>query len=485
MTHWILKQALKLLLFLINAALIVFVTLILAGAFAARNKADLEVWHTVELNGEFRAGNGVTTLEEYLQNEERLFRELEQKITLEVEQSDRNELNRFARGSRSYPDRNGKNWNRSEVQIPDEIRGGILLLHGMTDSPYSLRHFTQSLRDKGYYVLNLRMPGHGTTPGELSRINWRDWEAAVQIGAADVSNRLAPDQPFYILGYSNGGSLALNYTLNSLGDTGLRIPDQLFLISPMLGVSGMARFGKIYQWLGNLKFFSKSQWSDIYPEYDPHKYNSFPMNAAQQSVLITKAVDQQLRRMVNSGAANLMPPVLTFQSLVDATVITRDLISRLYDRLPANGSELVLFDVNRVSVLEYFVSPKHDKLLSELVSSSERDYTLTVIANEESWSSAVSAKSRLPHQGHFSEQPLGNEWPEAFYSLSHVALPFPPDDVIYGFSPGSNPSEFIQIGKVQMVGESRALTFPSNLYTRARSNPFFDYMKQRILDATQ
>ena len=107
--------------------------------------------------------------------------------------------------------------------------------------------------DKGYYVLNLRLPGHGTTPGELSRVNWRDWEAAVRIGAADVSNQLTPDMPFYIMGYSNGGSLALNYTINSLNDTSLRIPDQLFLISPMLGVSGLCEIrGKFISGWGKL-----------------------------------------------------------------------------------------------------------------------------------------------------------------------------------------------------------------------------------------
>ncbi len=42
-----------------------------------------------------------------------------------------------------------------------------------------------------------------------------------------------------------------------------------------------------------------------------------------------------------------MPPVLTFQSVVDFTVSTQAVVSALYGNLPANGSELVLFDVNR------------------------------------------------------------------------------------------------------------------------------------------
>ena len=483
MTRRLLRILLRIALFLGNAVLIVFVTLILAGAYAARQGPELEVWHRVPLGSEFRAGGGVETLDEYLLNEKRVFEQLERVITSQVEQDEHNELNRFARGSRSYPERNGRNWNRSEQRVPDKIRGGVLLLHGMTDSPYSMRHFARLFHEHGFYVLNLRMPGHGTTPGELARIDWQDWMAAVRLGAADVGNRLAPDQPFYIMGYSNGGSLAVKYALDSLDDTSLRIPDQLFLISPMLGVSGLARFGKIYYWLGKLKFFEKASWSETFPEYDPFKYNSFPMNGARQSMALTTAIDKQLRWMANSGTLNIMPPVLTFQSLVDSTVITDAIVTRLYNRLPANGSELVLFDVNRVGLLEFFVSPRHDRLLNRLTGSNALDYALTVVANETSESLSVVASSKQAHGSTFNRQPLGLKWPENFYSMSHVALPFPPFDEVYGFEPVAGQEPYPQIGLAQMVGENGALVFPPSLFTRARSNPFFGYIEDRLVEA--
>jgi alpha-beta hydrolase superfamily lysophospholipase len=482
MTRRLIRLVLKVALFLGQAALIVFVTLVLAGAFAARQSRNLENWHTIQLNSEFRAGGSVHSLDDYILNEQRVFEELETKIVSHVEHDEQNELNRFARGSLSFPEKNGRNWNRSEQRVPGRIRGGVLLLHGMTDSPYSLRHFARLFHDQGFYVLNMRMPGHGTMPSELARVRWQDWHAAVKIGAAEVSSRLAPDQPFYIMGYSNGGSLALKYALDSLDDTALRIPDQLFLISPMLGVSSLARFGKIYYWLGKLEFFEKAAWSDTLPEYDPFKYNSFPMNGARQSLALTTAIDKQLRWMANSGTLSIMPPVLTFQSLVDSTVITEAIVTRLYNRLPANGSELALFDVNRAGLLEFFVNPRHDRLLDQLTDSGVLDYTLTVVANENSESPFVAARTKLPHQNAFSSQQLGLRWPENFYSLSHVALPFPPYDEVYGFEPLSGQEPYPQIGLAQMVGENGALVFPASLYTRARSNPFFSYMEQRVLD---
>ncbi len=183
--------------FLAQAALIVFVTLILAGAFAARQGPQLENWHTVQLNSEFRAGGPVQTLDDYILNEQRVFEELEREVISHVEQDEQNELNRYARGSLSFPEKNGRNWNRSEQRVPDRLRGGVLLLHGMTDSPYSLRHFARLFHDQGFYVLNMRMPGHGTTPSELAHVRWQDWAAAVRLGAAEVSSRLVPDQPFF------------------------------------------------------------------------------------------------------------------------------------------------------------------------------------------------------------------------------------------------------------------------------------------------
>lgn len=474
---------LRLVFFLGQAALIVLVTLILAGAFAARQRPDLEIWHTIELTSEFRAGAGIQTLDEYLEIERRVFEELTSKVVSVVEMGDGKELNRFSAGNRSFPELNGKNWNRTQVSEPAKIIGGVLMLHGMTDSPYSMRHFASLMYDKGYYVLNMRMPGHGTVPAGLATVGWRDWDAAIRIGAADVASKLTADQPFFIMGYSNGGSLALKYALDSIEDAGLRSPDRLILLSPMLGVSSLARFGKIYYWLGKIEFFRQALWLDVLPEFDPHKYNSFPMNALRQSMALTSTIDQQLRRMADSGSLDRMPPVLTFQSLVDATVLTGAIVNRLYHRLPANGSELVLFDINREGVLESLVNPRHDALLERLQQSGSLDYNLTLISNRRSRSEFVGAIIRYPQSQDLHYRELEHAWPEDLYSLSHVALPFPPDDEIYGFEEPAQETRFPRIGGAQMAGESGALIVPASLFTRVRSNPFHTYVERRIIEA--
>lgn len=474
---------LKLALFLLQAAVIVTVTVILAGAFAARQGPELEVWHTTNLESEFHVGQEVSSLDQYLEIEDRVFEELNAAVVEVVGESEIETLNRFSRNSRSFPEQAGINLNRSQVLRPGIVQGGVLMLHGMTDSPYSMRHFARQFQSKGFYVLNLRMPGHGTLPAGLATVDWRDWEAAVRVGAKHVASLLEPDQPFVVMGYSNGGALAVHYALNSLESTALRTPDSLVLVSPMLGVSRLARFGKIYYWLGQIGFFHKSLWLDLLPEYDPHKYNSFPMNAAIQSHALTSAIYAQVLRLSGNGELSGIPPVLTFQSLVDSTVLTRSIVDNLFDLLPDNGSELVIFDLNRDAQIASLVKPDTQQLFEDLIQPDSDQYGLTVISNESDQVRRVREYHKPANSADIATRDLGLEWPRDFYSLSHVALPFPPDDMVYGYLEPSAPSRFPGIGRAQMLGENGALAVPSSLFTRARSNPFFGYLQQRLEQA--
>ena len=62
-----------------------------------------------------------------------------------------------------------------------------------------------------------------------------------------------------------------------------------------------------------------------------------------------------------------LPPILTFQSVIDFTVSTPAVLSELYAHLPSNGSELVLFDVNRNVKFGPLIRPAADEALSRLV----------------------------------------------------------------------------------------------------------------------
>src|SRR5215510_15626236 len=118
-------------------------------------------------------------------------------------------------------------------------------------------------------------------------------------------------------------------------------------ISPMIGITEMARFAGVFGWPAVLPHFARAAWLSVTPEFNPFKYNSFPINGARQSSLLTRALQGQMARYARDNRLAELPPVLTFQSVVDFTVSTRAIVTALYERLPANGSELVLFDLNR------------------------------------------------------------------------------------------------------------------------------------------
>ncbi len=70
-------------------------------------------------------------------------------------------------------------------------------------------------------------------------------------------------------------------------------------------------------------------------------------------------------------------------------------------------------------------------------------------------------------------------WPRTVFSLSHVALPFPPDDPLYGYEV-AGPSNHVQLGNIAIRGENGVLTVPMWALTRQRSNPFHSYVLERI-----
>ena len=56
---------------------------------------------------------------------------------------------------------------------------GVLLSHGFTGSPQSLRPWAEHLAAAGYTVRLPRLPGHGTSWQEMNTTRWTDWYAEI------------------------------------------------------------------------------------------------------------------------------------------------------------------------------------------------------------------------------------------------------------------------------------------------------------------
>jgi alpha-beta hydrolase superfamily lysophospholipase len=458
----------------------VFATLLLVQVFAERRMLDLELWHEVPPAGEFRAADAGPAFgwEAYLEIEDRLFRGLGTYSIPPDSLGGRSPILRFVRGGRGDPATFERNWNRTTELLPGEISGGVLLLHGLTDSPYSMRSLATFFQGEGFYALCPRLPGHGTVPAGLLEVSWKDWMAAVRLAARHVRERVGPGKPIYLCGYSTGGGLAILQTLEALagGDV---LPDRLFLFSPAIGVTAFARasnWHKAYSWIPG---FEKSKWLSVEPEYDPFKYNSFPKNAGAQVWELTKEIQREIERAGERGRLDELPPVTTFQSTVDSTIVAAAVASGLYEKLPPNGSELVVFDVNRLAVLDGFYGDPRTPL-EEMQRDPSLPFVLTVVENAGADSPAVVARTRAPSSREIREEPLGLEWPRQVYSLAHVAIPFPPDDPLYGEGAADASGSRVHLGDLSLRGEKNVLVVSATDLMRLRHNPFHSYMIEKI-----
>src|SRR6185295_2225500 len=242
-------------------------------------------------------------------------------------------------------------------------------------------------------------------------------------------------KPLLLVGYSNGGALVLKDALDGLERGDPSPPARLVLISPMIGVAPFAWMARVISLLGPIPYFERARWLDVMPEYNPFKYNSFPANAAVQSWRLSSEVQAQILRLGKAGRLKDLPPVIAFQSLVDATVSTAAVVHSLFDQLDTNGSELVLFDINRLSGMEPFIDPATATILSRLTDRSPRRYGRSLVTNADRDSLEVVERSIRADRTEILTRPTGLAWPREMFSLAHVALPFTIDDDLYGQNP--------------------------------------------------
>ncbi len=469
-------QLVKLLLSGLVGALII---LLIVFVVALDNRPDLNVWHLAELDEEFTASSPVESFEEYLSLEDRLFRQLDERVYQKIAPSDRYLINRYYRGSASDPDRWPVNLNRSFELSTERPRAGVLLLHGMSDSPYSLYNLGRSLNSSGASVVGLRLPGHGTAPSGLVHVRWQDMAAAVKIAMQHLRRRVG-SAPIYMVGYSNGGALAVQYSLVAMDDDSLPRADKLVLVSPAIGVSRVAVLAVWQARLGDLLGLDKLAWNALLPEYDPYKYGSFAVNAGDQVYRLTAEI-QSLFDARSEEELRRFPPVLAFQSVVDATVSAPALVKGLFSRLPENNHELVLFDINRDVQIEQLMYKDPSEQVRSVLEDTDATFDLTVLTNESEESKGIAIKYRRAGESKVEVITTDMKWPDDVYSVSHIALPMPVTDPLYGRRPGEE-SPGVSLGKLALYGERGLLRIPASDMLRQRWNPFYPYLERRVHD---
>jgi carboxylesterase len=180
---------------------------------------------------------------------------------------------------------------------------GVLLCHGFTGSPQSMRPWADYLADAGLTVSLPRLPGHGTTWQEMNRTRSEDWFAEADRSFQELH---AKTDEVFVMGLSMGGCLALR-----IAELRGSVVRGVVVVNPSL-----APDTKLFALLPVVKLFVpslKGIGSDIKkPGVAETAYFRTPLKAA--------ATLSRLWRATLAGLGQLSQPVLAFHSTVDHVV---------------------------------------------------------------------------------------------------------------------------------------------------------------------
>ena len=158
-------------------------------------------------------------------------------------------------------------------------RRTLLMVHGLTDSPFITRDLAAFFQSRGFRVLSLLLPGHGSRPGDLLAVDWRSWVKALSCAV----ERLSRDgDALYLFGFSLGAALGLHQAVTDQRIRGL------FLFSPAFHVHPAASLSCVLQRLGIVA--PRLRWVDVQPDEDAFKYESIATNAICQAVRLERMV---------------------------------------------------------------------------------------------------------------------------------------------------------------------------------------------------
>ncbi|MDE1976290.1 MAG: alpha/beta fold hydrolase [Elusimicrobia bacterium] len=107
----------------------------------------------------------------------------------------------------------------------------VLMVHGLTDSPHSMRALARLFHGQGYNVLAVLLPGHGTRPQDLLRVTLKEWRDETDFGLAAAA---ALGQKVSLAGFSTGGALVLDALRRSCAGPSPRDFGDVFLFTPAL-----------------------------------------------------------------------------------------------------------------------------------------------------------------------------------------------------------------------------------------------------------
>ena len=180
---------------------------------------------------------------------------------------------------------------------------GVLLIHGFTGSPAHMRLIGEGLRDNGFSVRGILLPGHGECPETMGKVTWQDWFRASREVVVDMRKRY---RYLTVAGLSMGGCLALMLAEQMDADACVAIAAPMKTTAKFRSLAPMAAL--VHPMVHKRADGSRDS---LISEYDVG-YDSYPM----QSVVHLSAIIREAKRNLSL----IHCPVLAIQSHGDQTV---------------------------------------------------------------------------------------------------------------------------------------------------------------------
>lgn len=218
---------------------------------------------------------------------------------------------------------------------------GVLMIHGFKNSSGTMKDLGSLLQKNCLSVYSMTLPGHGTRPGDLLSVTYKEWEKAVDYGVKKLSKNVTD---VYIAGFSMGGALATLYANEHKNIKGL------ILMSPAIDVD--------IPWYFSLHdaFVKIKKWRDKYKEDNIATYNSEALNGAIQTVLLV----QKLQKSISKNPHGLEnKKVFAAFSYEDSTINAPNSLKIMLSHLNKNKSYVIVFHSKKTAIPKSILKNKN------------------------------------------------------------------------------------------------------------------------------